>query len=166
MPKALLSAEQMAPVERVDAVVDGCEMSLELAEELQALAPFGRENPPVCLMLARGALRSTRDRWAKGATCASRSSPRGARARAVSFGQGSRLPVAEGAPARATFALEVNEWNGVVEPRLRLRHAAAHEPAPGEAPPAVPAAEPRHAVRAGPPPNAAPEGELEQLVLL
>jgi single-stranded-DNA-specific exonuclease len=54
---------------------------------------------------------------------------RGARARGVSFGQGSRLPVAEGQPARATFALEVNEWNGVVEPRLRLRHAvAAAEP--------------------------------------
>jgi hypothetical protein len=32
--------------------------------------------------------------------------------------------VQEGEPALATFALEVNEWNGVSEPRLRLRHAA------------------------------------------
>ena len=48
---------------------------------------------------------------------------RGARARAVAFGNGGRLPVAEGEPAEATFTLEVNEWNGVSEPRLVLRRA-------------------------------------------
>jgi hypothetical protein len=60
---------------------------------------------------------------------------RGARARAVAFGTGGRLPVAEGERAQATFALEVNEWNGVTEPRLVLRRAqpalqeaAAHAP--------------------------------------
>ena len=49
-------------------------------------------------------------------------SPAG-RARAVAFDTGGRLGVAEGEPAEATFALEVNEWNGVSEPRLVLRHA-------------------------------------------
>ena len=48
---------------------------------------------------------------------------RGARARAVAFGTGGRLPVEEGEPADATFTLEVNEWNGVSEPRLVLRQA-------------------------------------------
>jgi hypothetical protein len=48
----------------------------------------------------------------------------GCRARAVSFGTGGRLPVAEGEPADATFTLEVNEWNGVSEPRLVLRQAS------------------------------------------
>ena len=52
-------------------------------------------------------------------------SSRGARARAVAFGGGAKLPVAEGAPVQATFALEVNEWRGVSEPRLVLRHALA-----------------------------------------
>jgi hypothetical protein len=52
---------------------------------------------------------------------------RGARTRAVAFGSGGRLPVDEGVPAEATFSLEVNEWAGVTEPRLRLRHAC---PAP------------------------------------
>ena len=33
------------------------------------------------------------------------------------------LPVGDGKPADATFALEVNEWGGVSEPRLVLRHA-------------------------------------------
>ena len=49
---------------------------------------------------------------------------RGARARAVAFGDGRRLPVDDGAPAEATFTLEVNEWNGVSEPRLVLRRRA------------------------------------------
>jgi hypothetical protein len=51
----------------------------------------------------------------------------GARARAVAFGGGGGLPVQEGVPAEATFTLEVNEWGGVSEPRLVLRHAAAVE---------------------------------------
>jgi hypothetical protein len=41
----------------------------------------------------------------------------------VAFGTGGRLPVGEGEPAAATFTLEVNEWNGVSEPRLVLRRA-------------------------------------------
>jgi single-stranded-DNA-specific exonuclease len=54
----------------------------------------------------------------------------GARARAVAFGNGGRLPVEDGARAEATFTLEVNEWNGVSEPRLVLRRARpAPEPA-------------------------------------
>jgi single-stranded-DNA-specific exonuclease len=39
-------------------------------------------------------------------------------------------------PALATFTLEVNEWNGAVEPRLVLRHA---QPAVLEAAAAQPA---------------------------
>jgi single-stranded-DNA-specific exonuclease len=49
----------------------------------------------------------------------------GARARAVAFGNGGRLPVGDGVRAEATFTLEVNEWNGVSEPRLVLRRARA-----------------------------------------
>jgi single-stranded-DNA-specific exonuclease len=56
----------------------------------------------------------------------------GARARAVAFGTGGRLPVPDGEPAEATFTLEVNEWNGVSEPRLVLRRAQAPAAAPAE----------------------------------
>jgi single-stranded-DNA-specific exonuclease len=49
----------------------------------------------------------------------------GARARAVAFGTGGKLPVDDGQPVEATFTLEVNEWRGVSEPRLVLRHAVA-----------------------------------------
>jgi hypothetical protein len=62
-----------------------------------------------------------------------------ARASAVAFGCSGRLPVREGAPAEATFALELNEWQGVTEPRLVLRRARpASAPATTEQP--VPAA--------------------------
>jgi hypothetical protein len=47
------------------------------------------------------------------------------RARAVAFGRGTRLPVEDGELADATFALEINEWRGVSEPRLVLRHVQA-----------------------------------------
>ena len=58
---------------------------------------------------------------------------------------GRGYPVPEGEPAQATFTLEVNEWNGVSEPRLVLRRAQpAAEPNVEAAPAlaAVPAVEP------------------------
>ena len=61
-------AEEPPVVERVDAVVGGEELGMELAEELQALAPFGRGNPPVCLMLADATLHGSRGRWEKAST--------------------------------------------------------------------------------------------------
>ena len=154
-----LSAEQLAPVERVDAVVDGVELSLELAEELGAIAPFGHENPPVCLMLADARFQDVRP-MGEGRHARFTVTSRGARSAGVCFGQGRTLPVAEGAPARATFALEINEWNGVVEPRLRLRHALAAPIAES------PAAEKRSSplARARRPAPAQPAGE--QLALL
>lgn len=116
------------PLERVDAILDGAELGMELALELQGLAPFGQGNPPVSLMLEDATFEDVR---AMGDGRHARFTVRcpGARARAVAFGRGTALGVAEGEPAQATFALEVNEWNGASEPRLVLRSArAAGEP--------------------------------------
>jgi single-stranded-DNA-specific exonuclease len=132
-----LAGVQTAPVERVDAVVGGDELGITLAEELQTLAPFGRGNPGVSLMVADATFRDGRP-MGEGKHVRFTVESRGARARAVAFGNGGRLPVADGAPAQATFTLEVNEWGGVSEPRLVLRQAApatgvtirAEEPAP------------------------------------
>jgi single-stranded-DNA-specific exonuclease len=122
--RAILSGGQAMIVEHVDAVVGAEELSMELAEELRGLAPFGRGNPPVCLMLADASLHDPRP-MGEGRHLRFTVASRGARARAVSFGQGGRLPVEEGELVDATFALEVNEWNGVSEPRLVLRRAQA-----------------------------------------
>jgi single-stranded-DNA-specific exonuclease len=55
----------------------------------------------------------------------------GVRARAVAFGM-PRLPDGCEEGLDATFGLELNEWNGAVEPRLVLREAVPPRPDPVE----------------------------------
>ena len=124
-----LSARPRARPERVDAVVGGPQIGMELAEELAALAPFGQGNPTVSL-LVRDALVRDLQPMGEGRHARFRLESGGVHARAVAFGCDGRLPVAEGEPVNATFTLEVNEWRGVSEPRLILRHA---QPAAQEA---------------------------------
>jgi single-stranded-DNA-specific exonuclease len=133
----VVSAGEAVTVERVDALVGCGELSMELAEELQSLAPFGRGNPPVCLMVERATFVDARP-MGEGRHVRFTIESGGARARGVCFGQGGRLPVQEDEMARATFALEVNEWNGVSEPRLLLRQIEREEE-PAVAPPSPPA---------------------------
>lgn len=121
----------LVPVERVDAVLQGEELGMTLAEELQALAPFGRGNPGVSLMLADATFADVRP-MGEGKHARFTVHAGGARARAVAFGTDGRLPLPAGSDAhthpgglQATFTLEVNEWNGVSEPRLVLRRAQA-----------------------------------------
>ncbi len=160
-----LGPEDLLPVERVDAVVDGEELDMALAEELKALAPFGRGNPGVSLMVAGARFADARP-MGEGRHVRFTVESRTARARAVAFGTGGRLPVEDGVPAQATFTLEVNEWNGVSEPRLVLRRA---QPAQAPGPQPQPAQAPGPSARTGPAdlqPKApdAEEGE-EELVL-
>jgi single-stranded-DNA-specific exonuclease len=132
----VLGGEQRIRPERVDAIVRGEELGMELAEELALLAPFGAGNPAVSL-LVRDATFGDRHAMGEGRHVRFTLRCGASSARAVAFGGGTRLPVEDGAPADATFALEVNEWRGVSEPRLVLRHAQpAHT-----APTSVPAAE-------------------------
>jgi single-stranded-DNA-specific exonuclease len=131
---AVLGPEDLVGVERVDAVVSGEDLGLGLAEELLGLAPFGAGNPPVSLLLAAATLEDPVGFGGEQRVDHVRFSVRsgGAQARAVSFGGGARLPVAAGTPVDATFRLERNEWHGVVEPRLLLRHALPCRPEPIE----------------------------------
>ncbi|HEY2142582.1 MAG TPA: single-stranded-DNA-specific exonuclease RecJ [Solirubrobacteraceae bacterium] len=131
----VLGAEPDGPLERVDAVVGGEELGITLAEELQALAPFGRGNPAVSLLLDDATFRDARP-MGEGKHVRFTVESRGARARAVAFGTGGRLPVEDGEAAEATFSLEVNEWNGVSEPRLVLRQARPRQVASAAATPA------------------------------
>jgi single-stranded-DNA-specific exonuclease len=147
---AVLRSEDLAPVERVDAIVDGSELGMALAEELGGLAPFGQANPAVSLMIEEATFADVRPmgegKHARFTVCCG-----AGRARAVAFNMGAQLGVAEGEPARATFTLEVNEWKGVSEPRLVLRRATAREPPPLPPP--------------QPPPSQAGRPEHEELVL-
>jgi single-stranded-DNA-specific exonuclease len=134
-----LAGADLGEVERVDAVVAGDDLGMRLAEELQALAPFGRGNPGVSLLLADATFTDARP-MGDGRHVRFAVHSRGARARAVAFGTGGRLPVEDGVPAQATFSLEAHEWNGVTEPRLVLRRARpATSPLEDEGPASAPA---------------------------
>ena len=129
---AALSADELVPVERVDAVVSGCQLGLALADELAQLEPTGMGNPGVNLLVPGAAFADPRTMGEDGKHVRFTVASGGGHCRAVAFGCDGRLPVRAGTPADATFRLERNSWNGAVEPRLRLRHAQPCEPAPIE----------------------------------
>ncbi|HVC85754.1 MAG TPA: single-stranded-DNA-specific exonuclease RecJ [Solirubrobacteraceae bacterium] len=118
--------------ERVDAIASGEDVGLALAEELTRLAPFGAANPAVSLLLPAATLTDPVGFGGEQRTNHARFTVNSgaARARAVRFGSGRGLPVEPGTPVDATFTLERNEWQGVVEPRLLLRTASPCSPLP------------------------------------
>jgi single-stranded-DNA-specific exonuclease len=125
---AVLSPDDLVPVQRVDAVVAGDELGLGLAEELEALAPFGTANPDVALLVPAARLSDPRP-MGEGRHCRFTVRSGGRLAQAVAFGV---AKVDTDGPVDAVFAQEVNEWGGAVSPRLVLRHALRRSPAPIE----------------------------------
>jgi single-stranded-DNA-specific exonuclease len=122
--ESLLTADLLTPRHRVDAVASGADLSLELAEELLALAPFGNGNPEVRLYVAGATFDDVRTMGDSGQHARFNVNSAGVRASAVVFGSRGRFPGADGAPVDASFKLERNVWNGVVEPRLVLQHSS------------------------------------------
>jgi single-stranded-DNA-specific exonuclease len=108
---------------RADAVASGDALTLGLAEELERLAPFGQGNPAPALLVPAARLSDPRA-LGEGRHVAFTLSAGGARSRCVLFGAGTRLPAEPDEPVDAAVRLEVNRWNGSVEPRLLLRAVA------------------------------------------
>jgi single-stranded-DNA-specific exonuclease len=133
-----LSAEDLRRTERVDAMVGGVGLGLELAEELRQLAPFGMGNPGVRLLVPSARVTDVR---AMGEGKHARFSLHSGshRALGVAFGRSS-LGVEDEDLLDATVRLEVNHWNGSVEPRVVLRELYPLEEAEAEGPekPALP----------------------------
>jgi single-stranded-DNA-specific exonuclease len=123
----VLTPELLVPVERVDAVVSGSELTLDLAEQLLTLEPCGMGNPGVNLFVTGARFDSVRA-MGDGRHARFVVSSGGARAAAVSFGCDGRVSGADGEPVDASFRLERNIWQGRVEPRLVLRQAAGCAP--------------------------------------
>ena len=128
---ATLAPEDLVPVQRVDAVVPGDALHIGLAEELERLAPFGMGNPEPALLVP-SALLDTPRAMGEGRHVSFALAAGGARSRCVSFGRGGSLPAPPGEPVDAAVRLELNRYNGAVEPRLVLRHAQPARPAPIE----------------------------------
>jgi single-stranded-DNA-specific exonuclease len=115
---SVLGPDDLKRTERIDAIVGGASLGLELAEELRRLAPFGMGNPGVRLLVPAAQVRDVRQMGeGKHARFSLHSGSH--RALGVAFGRSS-LGVGEDELVDAAVRLEVNHWNGAVEPRLVL----------------------------------------------
>jgi len=117
-----LAEEDLQPVTRVDAVVAGAELTLDLCEELRQLAPFGLGNPGVTLLLPACELREL-GAVGEGKHLRFRVSERGRDAgSAIAFGIGGQMDrYRREGRYDVVFRLEANHWNGTVAPQLVVR---------------------------------------------
>jgi single-stranded-DNA-specific exonuclease len=116
---AALGPEDLVRTERIDAIVGGAGLGLDLAGELQCLAPFGMGNPDIRLLVPSATVRDVRS-IGEGKHARFSLHSGGHRAVGVAFGRAG-LGVGEDEPVDAAVRLEVNRWNGSVEPQVVLR---------------------------------------------
>jgi single-stranded-DNA-specific exonuclease len=121
--EGLLGPEDLVPATVVDAVLPrGAMLTLELCEELRALAPFGLANPDVTL-LAPGCELGELTTVGDGKHLRFRVHRDGRDAGgAIAFGQGTRLDrYRREGRYDVAFRLHENHWNGTVSPQLVVR---------------------------------------------
>jgi single-stranded-DNA-specific exonuclease len=121
--EGLLGPEDLVPATVVDAVLPrGAKLTLELCEELRALAPFGLANPDVTL-LAPGCELGELATVGEGKHLRFRVHRDGSDAGgAIAFGQGAKLDRYRRAGRYdVAFRLQENHWNGTVSPQLVVR---------------------------------------------
>jgi single-stranded-DNA-specific exonuclease len=119
---AELSEDDLAPPFVVDAVVPGRACTLELADELRRLAPFGLGNPGVTLLVA-GCELSDLQTVGEGKHLRFRArDENGAAGSAIAFGLGSQLDRwRQVGTYDVAFRLQANTWNGTTAPQLVVR---------------------------------------------
>ena len=131
----------LAAPERIDAVVGAEALDLDVAEQLEVLRPFGQGNPDIRLLVPGARVGDVRAMGEEGRHARFNLLSGGLSARGVAFNSNGVLERATRAPHDLTVRLEVNHWNGAVEPRAVLggaypRPAATvsdgHECAAGE----------------------------------
>ncbi len=116
-----LRPEDLVPAFAPDAVVCGEELTLETAEGLARLAPFGSGNPPVRLLAVGVDLKEPQlTRTGDHLRCSLEVD--GIRTKGIGFRLGPALEKLEGVTGRvhAAFELGINEWNGLSRPELVL----------------------------------------------
>jgi single-stranded-DNA-specific exonuclease len=118
--ETVLGPEQLTRTERIDAFVGGASLGLELAEELERLAPFGMGNPGVRLLAPSARIRDVRT-MGEGKHCRFSLLSGGHKALGVAFGRSGIGAAAGEEPVDVALRLDVNRWNGSVEPQVVLR---------------------------------------------
>lgn len=125
---AELADTDLRPSVEIDAVVRGHELTLDLVDELERLAPFGLGNPGVTL-LAPACELSEHALVGDGKHLRLAVTPRGGpgpavRSGAIAFGQGVQLDrLRRPGLFDVCFRLGANRWNGTVSPQLVVRRA-------------------------------------------
>jgi single-stranded-DNA-specific exonuclease len=114
---------ELARTESVDALVGvGREgIGMELAEQLERLGPFGQGNPDPRLIVPSARLRTIRPLGAEGRHSRFDLESGVGRAAGVAFGMNGDLTSREGEAVDLSVRLEVDRWNGAVQPRVVLR---------------------------------------------
>ncbi len=119
---AHLAEDDLRDVTVVDAVVSAADLTLELAHELERLAPFGLGNPDVTLLVpAAEAVSPATVGEGKHLRFRVRQHGRDA-GTAIAFGLGRQLDrLRTGALFDIACRLKENRWNGTVSPQLVVR---------------------------------------------
>jgi single-stranded-DNA-specific exonuclease len=117
-----LSDDDLRPSTRVDAIVTGPKLNLELAGELARLAPFGLGNPGVTLLVDDCEVADVAT-VGDGKHLRFRVRQRGRDAgSAIAFGLGAQLDrFRRDQRYDVAFRLQENRWNGTVAPQLVVR---------------------------------------------
>jgi single-stranded-DNA-specific exonuclease len=119
---AALADVDLRPLTTVDAIVPAGALTLDLAQELDRLAPFGLGNPePTLLVASIEATAASTVGDGKHLRFRVRQQGRDGGS-AIAFGQGGQLDRLQG-PCRfdVAFRLKENRWNGTVAPQLVVR---------------------------------------------
>ncbi len=127
---SVLGADDLERTERIDAMVGGAGLGLDLAEELSQLAPFGLGNPGVRLLVPSAHISDVQP-MGNGKHARFNLHSGAHRALGVAFGRSS-LGVRENESVDAAVRLEINRWNGSVEPRIVLRELYPHSSPSGD----------------------------------
>ena len=119
---AALAPADLTPVEHVDAVISGGVLTLDTAEELARLGPFGPGNPKPRLLVPAAGIEHVTAMGEERKHARFSLVGGGARARGVAFRRSQRSLAAAGAcPQDVVVDLERNRWNGALEARVVLR---------------------------------------------
>jgi single-stranded-DNA-specific exonuclease len=119
---SVLTEDDLQPVTRVDAIVPGAKLNLDLCSELGRLAPFGIGNPGV-MLLVDGCEIADPSTVGDGKHLRFRVRQHGRDSgQAIAFNLGAQLDrFRREARYDVAFRLQENRWNGVVSPQLVVR---------------------------------------------
>jgi single-stranded-DNA-specific exonuclease len=116
--------------ERIDVIVGAEALDFRTAEQLAALGPFGQGNPEIRLLVPWARVGEVRPMGQEGKHARFDLRSGAGAAAGVAFNSNAKLAAAQRAPHDLIVRLELNHWNGAIEPRAVLASATA-----GAAPP-------------------------------